>query len=397
MAVFSVLSMSILGLQQKIVDISNETRTAVVPKLLVQIRSVRNLEMLRQFGAITVQSDDQSVRQEASLYASFAAAYPSTHTDESTQALVNEASKYIQGVADQNQDKGNWLEIDRKLAAKADQLAVDAGIIILERAKYVETSALEVRNVSIGMTMLFVVCILFMLALERWSAFQIKLKNKFFSEASHDFRQRIHSMQLMINAAQRTPISSAPAFFSKIISVTSELQRYLDNFLELARLQSVETKVSHESFDVQSVFQQLEIQFEDLADSKGVVIKFRFTPAKVISDERLLMRILENIISNAIKFSSGKVLVAAKNYNNRTEIWICDNGLGMPDSEDSSLLGEFVQGRNSRQIGHFEQGFGLGLSIVMRLAELLSAKIEIYSRNGAGSLGPVRKLTEAIC
>jgi signal transduction histidine kinase len=213
---------------------------------------------------------------------------------------------------------------------------------------------------------------------------QLKAKSQFFNEISHDFRQRLHGMQLLANAAGRSGARDTPIILSKFKSALADLQRCLDNFLEITRMETITVRAVPAQMSLQDVFQRLELLFEEAAQDQGINLKFRCTGLMLHTDEKILFRILENLISNAIKFSRGKVLVAARAREEHIDILVVDNGEGIPEGEKEGVFKAFFQGSTSRN-GHSSGGYGLGLSIVMRSANLLNAKVRMTSKPGRGT------------
>ncbi|MES2886676.1 MAG: HAMP domain-containing sensor histidine kinase [Pseudomonadota bacterium] len=384
-AAFAAMALGILAVQQRIVGVTHETRDVMVPQFLAQIRVVRNLEGLRHYGSLAVKGADPQVRRDAAYLAALIAAHPSSQSDEATRALVAEANGHVQSIVAGVGPAVAWPPMEDLLTARADALSVATGNLVLERATDIRDDSLLVRNLATALAVLFVSSMVVMVFLGRSLVVQLRTKNQFFNEASHDFRQRLHGMQLLINTAQRTPLHNAPAIVSKVKAATADLQRYLDNFLELTRLEAVVVRPVFNPVVLQDVFQRLELQFEEAASHRQVDLKFRYTRASVHSDERILLRLLENLISNAIKFARGRVLVAARPRLGRLEIWVMDDGEGMPELPQLGLFEAFVQGSNAKRVGTSDHGFGLGLSIVMRAASLLSARVQVRTQGGRGS------------
>lgn len=210
---------------------------------------------------------------------------------------------------------------------------------------------------------------------------QLRIKTQFFNEASHDFKQRLHGIQCLINTAERsTGKQSAPGILNKFKSALIDLQRYLNNFLEITRLETISTQPNIQNVKLQATFQALELQFAENAENRNVSLTFRATKISLITDEVLLLRILENLISNAIKFSRGKVLIAARNRFDGVNIVVIDNGNGIDEADQGKIFNEFFQSSKNNITNSQTSGFGLGLSIVMRLAKILDAKIHIRSK-----------------
>ena len=384
--VFTVLSLSILGLQQRMFLLTNETQEELVPQFIEQIRAVRNLGVLIQHGSVATRAAGRQVRQKSAVLATFAAANAASLDDDDTRQLVSQASELIQEIVAGERDANEWRQMEQALSLRADLLAVSTGQRVMKRASDIRDDSLIVRNVTIALAALFAFSIGLMLLLGRFLTRRIKLKSQLFNEASHDFRQRLHGMQLLINTARRLPAKQVSGIMLSLTAVMGELQRYLDNFLEIARMDAVAVRPQIGRVSLQRVFQRLELQFEEIAKYNNIDIKFIHTRAIVFSDERILLRILENVVSNAIKFARSKVLVATRCRAGVTEVFVIDNGPGMPDDSDDKLRGEFIQGDGAPKPGATGGGFGLGLSIVTRSAKLLNASVRISSRAGHGSM-----------
>jgi CheY-like chemotaxis protein len=103
----------------------------------------------------------------------------------------------------------------------------------------------------------------------------------------------------------------------------------------------------------------------------------------VRSDRRLLRRLVQNLVSNAIKYTpAGRVLIGCRRRGDRLRIDVCDTGVGIPQSQQRDIFVEFHRLDQGAQIA---RGLGLGLSIVERVARVLGCDIEVDSTVGRGS------------
>jgi signal transduction histidine kinase len=194
-------------------------------------------------------------------------------------------------------------------------------------------------------------------------------------------------MEISFETASQAGSGKVQAEMVRVQSLMTDLQRYLDNFLDIARMETVIVKPVSEKFELFGLFQKLALQFEDMAEHRKVDLRFRYNKFNLLADEKLLQRALENLIANALKFSKGKVLVAARRKGANVQIMVVDNGNGIPEQIDNKFHGRsstesmvfkyFSQGINANKIP--DHGFGLGLTIVKRMIDTLGAFLTINS------------------
>ncbi len=140
-----------------------------------------------------------------------------------------------------------------------------------------------------------------------------------------------------------------------------------------------------EDFSLDEFLDALATEFAALADERGVAL--RFVPSKrlVRSDQRLLRRILQNLLSNAIRYTpaGGRVLLGCRVAGDALRLEVWDTGAGIPDDMHDAVFREFqrLAGSDGSQ-----QGLGLGLAIVERVARMLNHKVTLRSKVGKGSV-----------
>ncbi len=128
---------------------------------------------------------------------------------------------------------------------------------------------------------------------------------------------------------------------------------------------------------------QIELEFAPLAATKGLDLTFVPCSLVVRSDRRLLRRLLQNLVSNAIKYTpEGRVLVGCRRRGDVVRIDVYDTGVGIPQSKWRDIFVEFHRLDQGAKIA---RGLGLGLSIVERVARVLGSSIELESESGRGS------------
>ncbi len=213
-----------------------------------------------------------------------------------------------------------------------------------------------------------------------------RAKSQFLAAASHDLRQPMHAMQLFIAALrERIKDPEGLKILSNIDAVSVSSGRLLNSLLDVSQLEAGDVQPQFENFPVQEVFRRVARSFVTLAQKKGLECRVVPTNLAVHSDPILLERIIQNLVSNAIRYTAdGRVLIGCRRRrgdNVSIEVW--DTGPGIPDEQSEAIYEEFHQLDNKeRDRG---RGLGLGLAIVRRLAACLSHRVEHSSQLGKGS------------
>lgn len=217
------------------------------------------------------------------------------------------------------------------------------------------------------------------------AAGNLATRSAFFASASHDFRQRVHAMKLLAQSGLAEV--AAPGDKSRLVrlaAVVEDLETYMTDVLEFARLESASLAPEREILRLQQIFQRIDVQFEDVAAVENVSFRVRATPLSLRTDAAMLVRILENLVSNAIKFTRGGILLSAHRRDSEIHIDVRDQGPGIPLDSVAAVFDAFYQGHDLFEDAR--QGVGLGLAIVKRLADALGYRIEVHSRPGSGTL-----------
>ncbi len=162
------------------------------------------------------------------------------------------------------------------------------------------------------------------------------------------------------------------------------VEEILGALLDISRLDTGAMKPEIGSFRIDEMMRQLEVEFMPLAREKGLDLTFIVSDATVRSDRRLLRRLLQNLISNAIKYTpQGRVLVGSRRMNGAVRIEVHDSGLGIPQSQTRAIFREFHRLQDGAKVA---RGLGLGLSIVERIGRVLNHSVQLKSQPGRGSM-----------
>jgi len=209
-------------------------------------------------------------------------------------------------------------------------------------------------------------------------------KTRFLAAASHDILQPLNAARLYVTSlVERQRAGEDAKLVSNIDASLDAVEEIFGALLDISRLDTGVMKPEFASFRIDELLRQLEVEFTPLAREKGLQLIFVPSTMAIRSDRRLLRRLLQNLISNAIKYTPrGRVLIGCRRRRGRLRIDVCDTGLGIPATQRKNIFREFHRLREGAKAA---RGLGLGLSIVERLARVLEHKIDLRSSAGVGS------------
>ena len=213
-----------------------------------------------------------------------------------------------------------------------------------------------------------------------------RAKSKFLAAASHDLRQPVQSLVLLMALAERQIAAQQPGALATLRMMQEALgglNGLLNAILDISRLEAgVEAQST--AVDLDALLGRIASEYEPKATEQGLDLRVLPRTLWVEADRTLLERALRNLIDNALRYTEdGGVVIGARRRGDRVRIDVIDTGIGVPRDKVKDIFEEFVQLNNpGRQLG---QGIGLGLAIVSRIADLISATIEVNSNEGRGS------------
>ncbi|MFC3551394.1 ATP-binding protein [Lysobacter cavernae] len=219
-----------------------------------------------------------------------------------------------------------------------------------------------------------------------------RAKSRFLAAASHDLRQPIHALSLFVAAlgamAQRGDLRAdeARGIADRLRAVVGNVSGLLNGLLDISRLDAGVVAVSREPVSLARLFDDLRHQYAAQAQERGLDWQVVGSRVWVDSDPVLLKRILDNLLSNAFRYTRhGRVLLGVRRRAGQVEIQVIDTGLGIAAEQQAVVFDEFVQLHTSGHDRDREQGLGLGLAIVRRTADLLGHEVKLHSRAGRGT------------
>lgn len=212
---------------------------------------------------------------------------------------------------------------------------------------------------------------------------------------SHDLLQPLNAARLFnATLTQSLTDGKAKLISSNVDNALRSVEHMLSTLLSVSRLDAGRLKPHCNYFKLNEVMQILADEFQVLADDRR--LNFSWVPSNVVvySDPQLLRRILQNFLSNAMRYTPakktaspqhrGKVLFGARRRGAQVELQVWDNGPGIPEQQQAVIFDEFSRLQNSDQQG--VKGFGLGLAIVKRMAKLLDHNLGLRSWPERGSV-----------
>jgi PAS domain S-box-containing protein len=211
-------------------------------------------------------------------------------------------------------------------------------------------------------------------------------KSRFLAAASHDLRQPFQAMRLfhhVLSARLReTEDIHAAAKLGEAMTSGEEL---LNSLLDISTLDAGTMRMSIDNVAVDDLLEELRSSFAPVAAQKGLTLKVVSSRCRIRTDPVLFKRMVRNLVSNAIRYTSrGGLVLGCRNRGTFLHVQVWDSGIGIPSDQLEAVFDDFYQVHNPER--DRTKGLGLGLSIVRRTAHLLGHDISVRSRQGRGSV-----------
>ncbi|NRT56357.1 signal transduction histidine kinase/CheY-like chemotaxis protein [Leptothrix sp. C29] len=209
-------------------------------------------------------------------------------------------------------------------------------------------------------------------------------KSRFLAAASHDLRQPVHSLSLLVGTLRQEPLpDTARPIVDHIGEAVRTLGTLFSSLLDISRLDAGVMEARPRAVALRPLLTRLAEEARPLAQAKGLGLRLHGPEVTVRTDPVLLERIVRNLLSNAIRYTErGRVVLGCRRRGLRIEVQVIDTGLGMTEEDQRRCFQEFVQ---LQPASSERQGIGLGLAIVQRLARLLEHPLHMRSHPGRGT------------
>ncbi|MCP5325213.1 MAG: HAMP domain-containing protein [Oceanospirillaceae bacterium] len=213
-----------------------------------------------------------------------------------------------------------------------------------------------------------------------------KAVHEFFAGMSHDLKQPLSAMNLFMDVLKSEKNEDKRTqYIDKVHALALNLSQMFSDIMDQAKIENRINKVKLDKVALKPLLQKIVQEFDVIARDKKIGLRIHVPDCDVLSNASMLERIVRNLLANAIRYTDkGGVLLAARRRDGFIDIQVWDTGIGIPADKLTAIFETFTQLNNPD--GKVEKGFGLGLSIVKKLAGGLGHCIEVKSRFGRGTL-----------
>lgn len=224
-------------------------------------------------------------------------------------------------------------------------------------------------------------------------------REKLMLAITHDFKAPLGSIMGYADLLSRLTVDGRQRFYLDNMKTSSEhLLKLVTDLLDFHRLDLHKAEINRVTFHPARLLEEIYVSFEPLTSAKGLSLKCEIDPelkGTFISDPLRLRRIVNNLLSNAVKFTSEGGITLTASFvpkgdpafsGNHLKLSVIDTGKGMEPGDRERIFQEFTRLPGAQG----EEGFGLGLSIVRMLVQLLEGRIEVDSVLGKGSTFTLR-------
>jgi PAS domain S-box-containing protein len=214
------------------------------------------------------------------------------------------------------------------------------------------------------------------------------LKEEFFQSAAHDLRAPLFAIQGYLRLLRKSlmPDEKQTLYLESIDLSCEKLTLFVKDALDSARIENGHLRLAPGQVDARALARRTVSLFKPLADERGISLETRIAadaPSAFEADERLIERLLHNLVANALKFTprGGRVTVQAASRGDHLEFAVEDDGPGIPEAQRAAIFERFRQ----LEVPGPKSGFGLGLSICAKIVKLHRGVIWVESGPVSGS------------
>lgn len=214
-------------------------------------------------------------------------------------------------------------------------------------------------------------------------------KSQFLAQASHDLRQPIHAIGLLADRLSHTDLSSdQQEIVTKISWSVDNARRMFRALLDIAAIESGTLQKEIGPVSVNELLAEVDSQNALAAEQANVDLRLVPSDLVIQTDRALIGTMLQNLVSNAIRYSpGGRIVVGCRRSRDSLSFWVVDNGRGISPDELENVQREFYRSASKSNLTTVNKG--LGLAIVNRLADILSLRFDLQSELGKGTAASI--------
>jgi signal transduction histidine kinase/CheY-like chemotaxis protein len=208
-------------------------------------------------------------------------------------------------------------------------------------------------------------------------------KSEFLAAASHDLRQPLQTMKLLIQLLDdRQRDDEGRELINDLSRCLHSMSNILTSLLNLNRLETGETHAQKSTFCLKDILEPLAAEIRPLIYEKGLTLRTVNSEVAVFSDKHLLAEMIRNLLTNAVRYTDqGTILLGCRCTRESVAIQVWDTGIGIAKDEIPRIFHKYYKSANAGDRG----GLGWGLAIVRRLGEILGHEVDVQSTPGKGA------------
>ncbi|MEM6487139.1 MAG: PAS-domain containing protein [Pseudomonadota bacterium] len=214
-------------------------------------------------------------------------------------------------------------------------------------------------------------------------------KTRFLAAASHDLLQPLNAAKLYVTSLADMALDEPQrGVTERVRRALGSVEGLLGTLLDISKLDAGGVRPQVVEIPLERLFEALRSDFGHVAARKGLALRVLPTSAVVLSDPGYLQRVLQNLVSNAIRYTAeGRIVVGLRRVGEDARILVGDTGCGIAEDDQRAVFEEFRRLANAQAAaGDDLPGMGLGLAIVERACRMLNHELTLTSRPGRGSL-----------
>ncbi len=216
-----------------------------------------------------------------------------------------------------------------------------------------------------------------------------RVKSEFISMVGHQLRTPISSTRWIIESLLEGDLGelsqNQKEYLNELYKSNEKLRKFLNELLNVIRLEEFSPKIDLIKINLKDLIKNIISRYNSLINTNKLFIDLKGEDVEIISDLNLLDLILDNLISNALRYSfeNGKVLISIEKKKNNAQIMINDSGIGIPKNQQKKIFQKFFRAKNA--LKKDPEGTGLGLYLSKRAVEILDGNIWFVSQENRGT------------